>query len=273
MAVTSSEKNSKQTEKDRLLKELEHLEKAQKSGILPLQEYASAKKTLEKKLLHLEQKRKQAAAKEKAVKDILGDSSLLGSSQKSTSLFSKKEKKTEKEKKSVVSQDSSNSAHHEKIYDIPQKVVLADKSEKFENKDVDAFVEQENTNWQFALAILTLFLLILLYVKFTSFGTVHDVLIVDAYLDTTSQYSKEMHAVLTTLSEEYQGTVWVEYHLVGISNQSILVGTAVLCANQQERGREYTDFLFLQEISMESLNMPAIASSLCLRSLRTLPMP
>ena len=69
-------------EKKRLLQEITHLEKAQKSGIVSKAEVASAKVGIDKKIRVLEHKEKQVIAKNKAVEEILGSASMLSHSKK-----------------------------------------------------------------------------------------------------------------------------------------------------------------------------------------------
>ena len=330
LAVTDSSKNSLEKQRQRLVLELQHLEQTYKSGLLLPQEYALAKKAMDKKISLHDQKQKQTEAKEKAVEEILGKSSMLTSSRKQTSdLFSsplhtpsslpssalKKDSKQhdskqhqkyfiklEKPKAVAPIADAKNAVPvskkeaSEKVSLSPQKISkekpadkkLNNKKEKMHHdslpaqhfqdhlqiphqmpapslssssssyKDIDELVEQEDSNWRFALAILTLFLLLLLYVKFTSFGGSSDVITLDAYLDISSLYSKDMHGILTELTSDYGQSLWVSYHIVGSTSESILAGTGVACAARQGHGSEYLDYLFSQPVSFAT-NADAIA--------------
>ncbi|MBI5073109.1 thioredoxin domain-containing protein [Candidatus Woesearchaeota archaeon] len=334
MAVTDSPKDTLKKQRERLLLEMRHLEQTYKSGLLRLQEYTLAKKAVDKKISLLEQKQKQFEAKEKAVEEILGASSIL-SSQNSKEISSHEKQhhkyfeKIEKPK-TVVSQNGETSSKPFK--DLSKPLSTKDASEKIKEKivekktdaekkpqkkkeirdkearahkeqssikkeqipasehlqiphqlpadslpssvldssissppckNIDELVEQEDSNWRFALAILTLFLLILLYVKFTSFGGSSDVLTVDAYLDINSQYSKDMHGVLAQLMSDYGQSLWVSNHIVGSTPESILAGTAAACADQQEHGSEYLDYLFSQDAAFATdADAIAVASTL-----------
>lgn len=387
MAVTDSSKDTLKRQRERLLLEMQHLEQTYKSGLLRLQEYTLAKKAVEKKISLLEQKQRQFEAKEKAVEEILGASSML-SSQSSKDMISQEKQhhkyfmKIEKPKTDLSQNEEtfSKPAHFkdlskpvpkkesfekakgkavekviEKKADIQKKVLrkkeIADsiaqdmKQKGFQErkiqqktfverkiiekelkqkemkhkeridshetkkekeqiplaehlhvphqlpaaspsslsssaldsasssvlsppyKDIDELVEKEDSNWRFALAILTLFLLILLYVKFTSFGGSSDILTVDAYLDINSPYSKDMHGVLTELMSEYGQSLWISNHIVGSTPESILAGTAVACANQQNHGSEYLDYLFSQStVFATDADALSVASTLGLNS-------
>ncbi len=116
-------------------------------------------------------------------------------------------------------------------------------------KDIDTIVEDHETNWRLGLAVLTIFLLILLYIKFTSFGTVGNVIAVDAYLDYASGYSYETYFVMQKIKENYGDVVWITYHFIGANEQSRLTHTAVACAEDQEMGQLYLSFLFDKEIN------------------------
>lgn len=268
----SQQKNQQKEnlEKKRLQKELEHLEKARKSGILPLQEYQTAKKTLEAKMRAAEHRARQEEAKQKAVEEILGTSVPADSSdQKKTGkkhekyfLRIDKAKEKKEETKEAKIKKETEKKHAEKQEKKEAGNVLHEAAEKeqriiseplpFESKyrDIDELVEQEDTNWRFALAILTIFLLILLYVKFTSFGAGTEMITADAYLDYSSGYSYQMFAVLQNLKEEYEGTVLIEYHLVGEGAQSMLAAEAVACADEQEKKQEYLEYLFSQDATV-----------------------
>ncbi len=215
-----------QIEKERLLQELARLEQTYKSGILSKSEYTSVKSLLEKKLRVVEQREKQTIAKEKAVVEILGTSILPSHNQQQPSKkFEKPQKKhlPKKELKEIIEQHPDD---YHSIDELLQK--------------------EESTNWRFAFAVLTIFLLILLYIKFTSFLDTPDLVTVDAYLDYNSLYSHDMHNVLQSLLLEYGNTVLVEYYLIGSADSHLLSGVAVSCANLQDRKQEYFDYLFSQ---------------------------
>lgn len=248
----SQQKNQQKEnlEKKRLQKELEHLEKARKSGILPLQEYQTAKKSIEAKIRAADHRVKQQEAKQKAVEEILGASVLADSSAekkagKRHEKYFLKIEKAKEEKETKIKKETER-VHQETILKEPSISIEPGPLEPH-YKDIDELVEQEDTNWRFALAILTIFLLILLYVKFTSFGAGAETITADAYLEYSSSYSHEMFAVLQKVKEEYEGVVLIEYHLVGEEAQSMLAAEAVACADEQERKQEYLDYLFSLE--------------------------
>jgi hypothetical protein len=252
-------------EKKRIQTEIEHLGKAYKSGIMPKSEYISAKNSLDKKIKDMDRKLRQAEAKEKAVEEILGAESILTVPKKKHQKDFIKIDKTDhaeqhSENKPVIEEHVEKSViteKHEKIIE-PQTIVTVQNDPPFhEIEDVS-----EDTNWRFALAILTIFLVILLYIKFTSYGNAPDVLAIDAYLDYSSQYSKEMHGVLVQLTSEYGSGLLVQYHLIGVSEQSQQAAHAVFCAAQQDREQEYFDYLFTQE----NADMFSVASSLGLET-------
>jgi protein-disulfide isomerase len=94
-----------------------------------------------------------------------------------------------------------------------------------------------------------LFLIILLYIKFTSYDNTP--VVIDAYLDYASQYSKDTYAVLQQLSAESPSLI-VTYHLVGTSEQSISAAHAFFCAAQQGREKEYLNYIFTTETDFET---------------------
>ena len=341
-------------EKKRLLQEITHLEKAQKSGIVSKAEVASAKVGIDKKIRVLEHKEKQVIAKNKAVEEILGASLHVAkqSSQKkvvdkqiesskepsnihketprveivdlpepdlytpssapsgkrhnkyfapltiSKQISPKIERKEHKEQKIHKEHKISHSkeerkeqpAHQETrqqrenavdkhkmppaVQDISGFPSSFPASPQPEYQAIDELVEEDDTNWRFALAVLTIFLLILLYIKFTSYGAPGDVMTVDAYLDYASPYSRDMHAVLVALQSEYGEKLWVEYHLVGTTDFHTLAASAVSCADAQQRKQEYLAYLFstdetlvtAQEFtaSAETLGLVSIDFAACL---------
>lgn len=300
--AVSDSKDSLKKQRQHLSLELQHLEQTYKSGLLRLQEYTLAKKAMDKKISQIDQKQKQFEAKEKAVEEILGASSMLAA-QNFGDVSSKISSEPSLEKhhhkyfmkiekpKPISSQKTEASSKQVPFKDVSKKEVLktikketldeqkdkkelarsvhlpasskissASPSSKISSasvsppaldsslcspyRDIDELAVQEDSNWRFALAILTLFLLILLYVKFTSFGGSTDVLTIDAYLDVTSPYSKDMHAVLIKLMSDYGQSLWVSSHIIGSSTQNILAGTSVICAERQDHGTEYFDYIF-----------------------------
>lgn len=280
-------------EKKRLLREITHLEKAQKSGIISKEEVASAKGGIDKKIRALEHKEKQALAKNKAIEEILGAS--LVTPKQSSSNASKEIPSVEivdlPEPNLYTPSSRPSGKRHTKYFaplEISKPVASKTQQKKFlkenilkENKAshsqpahqppvrdtqgtsdlsssvspplhpeyhaIDELVEEDDTNWRFALAVLTIFLLILLYIKFTSYGAPGDVMTVDAYLDYASPYSRDMHAVLVALQSEYGEKLWVEYHLVGTTDFHTLAASAVSCADAQQRKQEYLGYLFTTE--------------------------
>lgn len=263
-------------EKKRIQTELEHLEKAYKSGIMPKSEYVSAKNSLDKKIKDMDKKLKQHEAKQRAVEEILGAESILTvpSKRKHQKYFMKIDKTNvldhyKKDKKPVAKEitEIPVPAKQEKPIEPETIVTVQDVPPFHEIEEVN-----EDTNWRFALAILTIFLIILLYIKFTSYGNAPDVLVIDAYLDYSSQYSKEMHSTLVELTSDYSSNLLIHYHLIGASEQSQLAGHAVFCADQQERGQEYLDYLFTQEnadmvATASSLGLDEAAFKLCMNTL------
>lgn len=130
-------------------------------------------------------------------------------------------------------------------------------------KDIDELVHDGENHWRFALALLTIFLLILLYVKFTSYDAAEDVITVDAYLDPTSSYSKDMYLALQSLIAEYGDVLWVDYYLIGATDQAVLVSHAQFCAEKEERGAEFLSYYFNQEIpALDTEGMLSYASAL-----------
>jgi len=242
-------------ETKRIQTELEHLQKAYKSGIMPKSEYLSAKNSLDKKIKDMDKKLKQTEAKQRAVEEILGADSILTvpSKKKHQKYFMKIDKTELTEQHSKLEKKSPAQEHVEKSIEPKTIVTVQDVPPFHEIEEVN-----EDTNWRFALVILTIFLIILLYIKFTSYGNAPDVLVVDAYLDYSSQYSKEMHSTLVELSSDYGSSLLINYHLMGATEQSQLAGRAVFCAGQQDRGQEYLDYLFTQE----NADMVAVALSL-----------
>ncbi len=117
-----------------------------------------------------------------------------------------------------------------------------------EYKDIDELTSDDENHWRFALALLTIFLLILLYVKFTSYGSAEDVITVDAYLDPTSSYSKDMYLALQSLIAEYGDVLWVDYHLIGVTDHALLISHAMFCAQKEGHGTEYLSYYFAQDV-------------------------
>lgn len=235
-------------EKKRIQTELEHLQKAFKSGIMSKHEYTTAKNTLDKKIKDMDKKLRQAEAKQKAVEEILGAESILTMPRKRHQRYFAKIEKQAEHKKSPEPKKPAEA--------VVQEVVLQPEIsvQKLHSEEIP----QEDTNWRFALAVLTIFLIILLYIKFSSSHSTADVVAVDAYLDYTSQYSKDMHAVLVQLQSEYSSQLLMTYHIAGESEQSKEAAHAVFCAGQQERKQEFLDYLFTQEYA----EMTAIASAI-----------
>ena len=248
MTTKKSEDFSKEgVERKRLVQELKQLETTHKSGILSAQEFTAAKRSLEKKIQAIEQKIKQQEAKKKAVEEILGAQSVLQPSaakKKHVKYFTPVEAVLRKEKavsKKEKKEETVLEKQNVEVEIIPQDPVAS------EYKEIETLVEQNDTNWRFALALLTVFLLILLYVKFVSFGGATDIVSLDVYLDYASPYSHEMYATITDVLTERSETIYVTYHLLGVSEQSALAGYGVLCAASQERQEEFVSYLFTQD--------------------------
>ncbi len=238
-------------EKKRLLQEITHLEKAQKSGIISKEEVASAKVGIDKKIRALEHKEKQTLAKNKAVEEILG-ASLVASGKRHTKYFApleiSKHAASKTEQKKVFKENEKNALPVQDTHatsDLSSSSVSPPLHPEYHA--IDELAQEDDTNWRFALAVLTIFLLILLYIKFTSYGAPGDVMTLDAYLDYASLYSHDMHAVLVTLQSEYGEKLWVEYHLIGTTDFHTLAASAISCADAQQRKQEYLGYLFTPE--------------------------
>ncbi len=333
MATTSKDNEENpvlKQEKDRLAREFVHLEKTRKTG-LSSQEYAAAKKSLEKKQRFIEQKEKQENAKEKAVEEILGSASILSVSKKAVAkkldaasgvsspdnssekkrhekyflkldtpkdqspqiLETTKEnlkehskkvsadkhtdkkvlKKIEKKKEpdtakvQIISVDTGLQEKHPLVEQEVHQHVYRDPSvprsftssapspHPEEYKDIDELVDDDENHWRFALALLTIFLLILLFVKFTSYGGAQDVITVDAYLDPTSSYSRDMYLALQSLIAEYGDVLWVDYHLIGVTDHALLISHAMFCAEKEGHGTEYLSYYFGQDVLVSDLSV------------------
>ena len=342
MATTSKDNKENpvlRQEKDRLAREFVHLEKTRKTG-LSSQEYAAAKKSLEKKQHFIEQKEKQETAKEKAVEEILGSASILPVSHKSPKKIehasslplpsSSAEHEKKRHQKYFMKLDTpildtpkqqplqaseipqanvkeNVKAHSKKMFDKPVDKKIIKKIEKKkepeapkvqitsvdsvaqerhpqteqhqqvhretssassafsspvqhslspeEYKDIDDLTSDDENHWRFALALLTIFLMILLFVKFTSYGSAEDVITVDAYLDPTSSYSQDMYLALQSLIAEYDDVLWVDYHLTGATEHATLISHAMFCAEKQGHGTEYLSYYFSQDVLVSDLSV------------------
>jgi len=289
--------SSNKTEKDRILKELEHLEKTRKSGLISEKEYKDAKHSIEKKQADTEKKAKQKVAKDNAVKNIIGlPLEEVSKGSKKYFIKIKKSKEVEKEKiplknkavkkkspykkstkvnvsvkkatkkqvkkieapveKSIAETPVSKKPIFKDVEDVinkepivehePEKTVPIP-SDSIQYKDIDDIVEEQETNWRLGLAVLTIFLLILLYIKFTSFGAVAGVVAVDAYLDYDSSYSHDMNVILQDLELEYGEGIWITYHIIGSGEKNNLISIGMGCADDQEKGSAYLEYAFVQE--------------------------
>ncbi len=175
-------------------------------------------------------------------------------------------KKTEKKKEpeplavQITSVDSKSSQQHLAVDQevrshgarvssfSPSSLSFASSPSSDEYKDIDELTSDDENHWRFALALLTIFLLILLYVKFTSYGSAEDVITVDAYLDPTSSYSKDMYLALQTLIAEYGDVLWVDYHLIGVTDHARLISHAMFCAQKEGHGTEFLSYYFAQDV-------------------------
>ncbi len=257
-------KGKKLGQKERFLQELDHVQKTHKSGLVSMQEYKQAKQVLDKKLAHLEEQAKQTAAKEKVMNDLLGQPltplkkgpekyflkidkvketsapSLTTSHGKTTKDASKKTPKTEAGKsrteKNVL--DS---------YQDPSSSSPTAPQDPHTYKDLEDIVDPQEPHWRVGFVMLTIFLLILLYVKFTSFGALDTAVSLDAYLDYNSSYSQETYTVLQELLATYGDRLWINYHLVGPGEQNALASAAIACAEDQEQGAPYLQLLFSKD--------------------------
>lgn len=258
-------KGKKIGQKERFLQELSHLEKAQKSGIVSLQEYKQVKQVLEKKITAFEKQTKQDAAKEKVVEDLVGKP-LTPSKKGSEKYFvrldkekevpllsSQKQAKATKEtskklpKKETASLDTSGTILPSSSAERSPSLMIPPESESPPFKNIDDIVDDQEPHWRLGFVMLTLFLLILLYVKFTSFGSVDPVVSVDVYLDYTSSYSHETYNFMQELLEMYDDRLWLNYHLVGPGEQNALASAAIACAEDQGQGTAYLQALFTKD--------------------------
>jgi hypothetical protein len=275
--------------------ELEHLEKAKKSGLVSHKEYGEAKRVLQKNRKARDKKKKDAVAKDKAVEAIVGQP--LSPRKKGSGKYfmkvpkpkvSKPSPKKEDVKKPVkkVKKGSKKKVASVKKKDVSKKAVVKKPVNKVETiaapevlsgsviesvakpsyvdtvqsvdssdlvqasdnslryKDLDPIAEDQETNWRLGLAVLTIFLLILLYVKFTSFGAVGNAVVVDAYLDYSSSYSHETYNVLQEITVAYGENVFIDYHFIGSTGQSVLASAAVSCASDLDKEYAYQSYLF-----------------------------
>jgi predicted DsbA family dithiol-disulfide isomerase len=114
-------------------------------------------------------------------------------------------------------------------------------------KDIEDIVDEQEPHWRVGFVMLTIFLLILLYVKFTSFGALDTAVSLDAYLDYSSSYSQETYTVLQELLATYGDRLWISYHLVGSGEQNALASAAIACAEDQKQGTPYLQLLFSKD--------------------------
>lgn len=275
-------KGKKIGQKERFLQELSHLEKAQKSGIVSLQEYKQVKLVLEKKITAFEKQTKQDAVKEKIIEDLVGkpltpskkgsekyfvrldkekEVPLLSSQKqaKATKEASKKLPKKETEKSSAekhtiaitqqetASLDTSGTILPSSSAERSPSPMIPSESESPPFKHIDDLVNDQEPHWRLGFVMLTLFLLILLYVKFTSFGSVDPVVSVDVYLDYSSSYSHETYTLMQELLATYDDRLWLNYHLVGPGEQNALASAAIACAEDQGQEATYLQVLFTKD--------------------------
>ncbi len=281
VAGTSDMSDGKKLEqKERFLQELSHLEKAHKSGLVSLQEYKVVKQALEKKLTVFENHVKQDAAKERAVHKLVGKplTPIKKGSEKyfmkldkakevsfhSPALPAKTTKNLSKKvhKKEIPSLETSSllssQESPEKLMPVKQDIPIALHSDSSSNsspptqdshtyKNIEELLDDQESHWRLGFVMLTLFLLILLYVKFTSFGVVSSAVSIDAYLEYSSSYSHETYDILQELVATYGNQLRMNYHLVGTGEQNALASAAIACAEDQRQGGAYLQALFSKD--------------------------
>jgi len=223
-------------QKKRLKKELEHLEKTYKSGIMKKSEFMKGKERVEKKIKDIDERKKLEEKKKKIVHDILN--------QPKPSKKPVVKKATVKTKPKKVSQ---------KPKEPKPTVVKIQETNNREDIGIDDF-EEDSGIWKFALVVLLIFLAVLLYIKWTSAPDYQASVILTEYSDFACSHCADSQVVLNQIEEAYGSQIefkFKHFPREDINPGTLLAAQAAECANDQGKFWEYHDMLFANQNFLE----------------------
>ncbi|MBI3033343.1 thioredoxin domain-containing protein [Candidatus Woesearchaeota archaeon] len=230
-------------ELSKLQRELSHLEKTYKTGIITDNEYQTSKNAVMKKLNKLMIKLRHEEASKRVVDEILKEklSSTVATS------------KTHDSKKSIKGTAKKISSLGKSSRPVKQenKNEITSKTPKFPNEDNDAF-------WNGVVYILVL--LLVLAATFTTYRyyEAHSqlkVVTIYEFTDFQSKNSRNVQKALSEIKDEYSDQVKIilkHYPLEEIHPDSVLAAEALECAAEQGEFRKFHNFLFNAQKELSS---------------------
>ncbi len=237
----------------RLKKELEHLEKTYKAGIMDKEEFMKGKERIEKKITDVAEKRKLEEKKKKIVSDILNKEK-----PKKTKTTVKAKKPVKKKK--VPGKIEKKKVQKKEIKKEEKKIIIEPKENNKFDIYADDFDEPSST-WKFALVILIILLSVLLYVKWSTPGIGPTNIVITEYSDYECSYCADVQETLKQIEDEYGSAVEFRFRHFPLDNHpnALLAAQAAECANDQGYFWEYHEVLFENTESLERNNLEQYA--------------
>lgn len=200
-------------QKTRLLKELDHLEKSFKAGIVNEEEFLKGKDRIEGKLRLFEKDMQEKEEKAQVINDLLT-------------------KKDGAHRKPAVRQPLSEKVHKEKISVAKvKKVVPKQYTRKYAPEPSSSSV-----SWYVALALLVL-VGVFLISQWVNSGV-----ILEYYFDATCSHCRDLYATLKSVQQER--SFEVVYKNYPLDEQAFQAAEAYECAANQGKGSDYLNSLF-----------------------------
>ena len=206
----------------RLNKQLEHLEKTHKTGIVSKDEFEKGKKRVEKRINKVESE----VEKQKVMKEMLKHNP-----------NAKKKTKVAQKTKSKTSLKNKKSPKSEK------------KAKSFDNFHDD--FEENRVPWTFIGAVIVIFLIIFLYLKFFASGPLDDGVKIIEFSDFDCSHCAAAQETLNELEQIYGSDVEFTFKYFPMSEVGRLAAQAAECAAFQGKFWEYHDLLFENQDNLD----------------------
>lgn len=227
-------------ELNQLQRELSHLEKTYKTGIITDHEYQSSKNAVMKKLNKLTIKLRHEEASKRVVDEILKE-------KMTSSLPASKIYEAKKSSKGTIKKEHSSKKFSRAVEQEKRKEIFSSVS----NNDTSSF-------WNAIIYLLVLVLV--LAVTFTTYRYYEahaplKVVTMYEFTDFQSENGRDVQKVLNQIKDEYSDQVKIvlkHYPLKELHSESVLAAEALECGAEQGEFRKFHNFLFNAQKELSS---------------------
>ena len=207
-------------EKEKLDKQLDHLEKSFKAGLISEEEYNDSKKKIQDKVTKVSEKISEEEKKKKAIKEIL---------KKPKKATPKAEPKKAKKPKAPKKEEPEKKIEPTPIVQEPKKEVIVE-------------YKEESSVWGYILLLIVIVGILFLVYQYTPApAPLSKTITIHEYSDVFCPYSNELQPELIKVKQSFAKNVEIyhKHYPNKLNPMSLVAAEALECANEQRRFAEF----------------------------------